>query len=177
MVPSGELLAAFRLPLAPNIEGVGVLPYTFLNGKIYILMGQEIKTNKLISFGLTDFRKEKDLFEEIAQSLYESSRGIFGNTTEMITRLRYSPALIRGTLAIIFLQINPELRSTARNNFLTTKPTSRQDISDLRWVSLGNLKKLMSGEKKGMKSTLRDVLILPGFDVIKSGLVSMTNSE
>lgn len=177
MVPSGELLAAFRLPLSPNLESIGVLPFTFLDGKIYILMGQEIKTNKLISFGSTVYQKEKDLFEEISKRLFESSRGIFGNTFEMITRLRYSPALIRGTLAIIFLQINPELRASARDSFLKTKPMASQDVSDLRWVSLGNLKKLMSGEKKGMKSTLRDVLILPGFDVIKAGLVSMTNSE
>lgn len=175
MIPSGELLVAFRLSLANNIDTVGVLPYTSVDGKIYVLMGQEEKSNKLTSF---EGRVTTDrLFEGISRNIYSASRNILSINSDS---LRYAPALVMGSFAIIFSKIDPEFRVTVRDNYLASTKTSSKKgpgITDIRWVSLRNLEKLMTGEKKGMKSSLQETLSLAGYPMIKAGLSSMVREE
>lgn len=174
MVPSGELLVAFRLLSAINIDTVGVLPYTSVDGKIYVLMGQEEKSNKLTSFEGRVTVEGDGLFEKVSQNFRFATRNILSIHSDA---LRYSPALVMGSFAIIFSKIDPEFRVTARDNYLASSSKKGSGITDIRWVSLRNLEKLMTGEKKGMKSSLQETLSLAGYPMIKAGLSSMVREE
>lgn len=188
MVPSGELLVAFRLSLAINIDTIGVLPYTSVDGKIYVLMGQEEKSNKLTSFEGRVTVDDEGLFGKVSKNVCVATRNILSIHSDA---LRYSPALVMGSFAIIFSKIDPEFRVTARDNYLASSSKSSSKvgdqrettfkkgsgITDIRWVSLRNLEKLMTGEKKGMKSSLQETLSLAGYPMIKAGLSSMVREE
>lgn len=169
---------AFRLLSAINIDTVGVLPYTSVDGKIYVLMGQEEKSNKLVSFeGRVTVDNDGDgdgLFEKVSQNFRFATRNILSINSNA---LRYAPALVMGSFAIIFSKIDHEFRVSARDNYLASSSKKRLGITDIRWVSLRNLEKLMTGEKKGMKSSLQETLSLTGYPMIKAGLSNMVREE
>ena len=103
---------AFRLLLATNIESVGVLPYTSIDGKIYVLMGQEEKTNKLVSF---EGKVTGDLFfENVSRNTSSATKGVLSINLQS---LKYTPALLMGSLAIIFSKSDSYFRATARHNY------------------------------------------------------------
>jgi len=187
-----KLTVTFRLEsLIPNITNIGVIPYCCLDGRIYLLLGQEHRSKKLTSFeGMRN--REENILNAALRVLMDGTRGIFKTfgapdpKTLTIDNIKFSPVLPAESQPIIFVEVDGGWRSLARDRFLAEKldgqrPTNfsgRGDLmGDVRWISINNFEKLITGEKNGMKTSLKDVLIQAGQGTIKTGLVTLAREE
>jgi len=65
----------------------------------------------------------------------------------------------------------------ARDRFLGEGVSGKDIVSDIRWISINNFEKLITGEKNGMKTSLKATLSEAGQGTIKTGLVTLAREE
>lgn len=177
-----KLTVTFRLEsLIPNLVNVSAIPYCCVDRHVYLLLGQEHRSKKLSSFDGTRNRGES-IIDAALRVLMDGTRGIFRTfgppdpktlTTENV---KFSPVLL-GAQPIIFVEVDERWRGMARDRFLGEGVSGKDIVSDIRWISINNFEKLITGEKNGMKTSLKVTLSEAGQGTIKTGLVTLAREE
>lgn len=180
MTPQKEFIVAFRLLLSKNINKVYVLPFTSIDNKLYILMGQQKRTNKLVAFETVNPSPEK-FFEDISEKFNLDTYEIFRSPKILGSpNFKMSPALISISTAVIFLYVNPKHKAASRDRFkylLNTSESTNQSLVDIRWISFGNFEKLIQGEKQGMSTSIKSILQEIDLSLMKSALTTSIKEE
>jgi hypothetical protein len=162
------------------LERAGIIPFAKTKaGKIQFLTGKHTPSGQLCDGGGGIKRGETPL-EAAIREFDEESLGMFkdSNWALNVRQIKYSPALVYGKCAIVFVHVPEAWIELAEKEFDRLSSIFPLDEwKGVKWVSEHNLEKLIKKEKKGLWKRLRQVLGSLDFQVLKEGIRLVAGSK
>lgn len=133
------LTAAITLA-AIKTDRAGVIPYTIVNGKVFLLLARHKFSGDLGDFG-GGVKKEETTLKGALREYFEESNFIFVNEK---ADLDHSVAIVDDKMAILFLFIKQEwfykaektfARQKKRESLYPSQQPGTDEISEILWVS------------------------------------------
>lgn len=152
--------------LSPPRRRSGVVPYTFRNGKLYLLFGVDRATQELTDFGGGVKNGETSLTGAIRE-FREESRGVLATRYYMPNMYETSYSLVDRQMSIVFLPMHPTFYDGIPRMFRALGADKRRcdELSDVRWLSMtefvkivfdANNKKMWKRVKRFLSNTITD---------------------
>lgn len=138
-----------------SLQGAGILPFTIIDGTIYLCLGRSIHDNQLTWFsGTRDRTTDVDWIATAQREFAEETYNIFG--TIQLDKKMYCIHNFREVMVIVPFK-SPDIIDKTISEF--RKHVLAQEIIDLVWISTTELDRLINNEDPSIYRIVRDTLL------------------
>lgn len=137
-----------------SLQGAGVLPFTMIDGMIYVCLGKSIHDGQLTWFSGTRNRTiDVDWVDTAKREFAEETYGVFGEVE--LNKQMFCIHNFREVMVLLPIRCkDPIVRTVTEFKRLTTQ----QEIVDLVWLTAPELERLVKSDDPSIYKIVRDTL-------------------
>lgn len=137
-----------------SLQGAGILPFTMIDGMIYLCLGRSIFGDQLTWFSGTRNRAtDVDWIATARREFAEETYGVFGEVN--LDRQIYCIHNFREVMILLPIRCKDPIEKTVSE---FKKYTAGHEIVDLVWVSASELEKMVKFEDPSLYKVVQDTL-------------------